>query len=145
MSEPRSVAIIVGSLRAASISRKAAHALMAQAPPSLACRIVEIGDLPLYNEDLDGDPPASWTRFRNAMRESDAVLFVTPEYNRSMPACLKNAIDVGSRPPGKSVFDGMPAGVVSQKRSLSWQIRSTSPCWSAACVPTASAAASPML
>ncbi len=114
MSEPRSVAIIVGSLRAGSLSRKLAHALTAQAPPSLACRIVEIGDLPLYNEDLDGDPPASWTRFRGEIRDADAILFVTPEYNRSMPACLKNAVDVGSRPPGKSVFDGMPAGVVSQ-------------------------------
>ena len=114
MSEPRSVAMLVGSLRTGSLSRKLAHALIAQAPPSLACRIVEIGDLPLYNEDLEDDAPPGWTRFRGEMRDADAVLFVTPEYNRSMPACLKNAVDVGSRPPGKSVFDGMPAGVVSQ-------------------------------
>jgi NAD(P)H-dependent FMN reductase len=81
--------------------------------PSLKCRIVEIGDLPLYNEDLDADPPASWKAFRAEITDKDAILFVTPEYNRSIPACLKNAIDVGSRPQGESVFDGMPVGVVS--------------------------------
>ena len=114
MSEPRAVAIIVGSLRADSFSRKIANALIALAPKSLACRIVEIGELPLYNEDIEADPPASWTRFRGEIRDADAILFATPEYNRSMPACLKNAVDVGSRPSGKSVFDGMPTGVVSQ-------------------------------
>ncbi|WP_158880980.1 NADPH-dependent FMN reductase [Rhodanobacter sp. L36] len=113
MTESTSVAIIVGSLRAASFSRKMARALMEHSPKSLSCNIVEIGDLPLYNEDLDDKPPASWSRFREEMQAAKAVLFVTPEYNRSVPGGLKNAIDVGSRPSGKSVFDGMPAGVVS--------------------------------
>jgi chromate reductase len=75
---------------------------------------VAIGDLPFYNEDLEtASPPPQWTAFRDRIRAADAVLFVTPEYNRSVPAVLKNAIDVGSRPYGKSVFDGKPAGVVS--------------------------------
>jgi chromate reductase len=113
MSEIFSVAVVVGSLRAESYSRKMARALMSLAPPSLTCHIVEIGDLPLYNEDLDEKPPASWERFRGLIRAADAVLFVTPEYNRSIPGGLKNATDIGSRPQGKNVFDGMPAGVVS--------------------------------
>jgi NAD(P)H-dependent FMN reductase len=113
MSETFSVAVVVGSLRVGSYSRKMAHALMSLAPPSLTCHIVEIGDLPLYNEDLDEKPPASWERFRAQIRAADAVLFVTPEYNRSIPGGLKNATDIGSRPQGKNVFDGTPAGVVS--------------------------------
>ncbi|HWD28893.1 MAG TPA: NADPH-dependent FMN reductase [Rhizomicrobium sp.] len=107
------VAIIVGSLRKASYSRKIAQALIARAPDTLACTIVEIGDLSVYNEDLEDTPPPAWTAFRDALRKSDAVLFVTPEYNRSIPGGLKNAIDVGSRPQGNSVWDAMPAGVVS--------------------------------
>jgi NAD(P)H-dependent FMN reductase len=113
MTDSKSVAIIVGSLRAASFSRKMARALMEHAPKSLSCSIVEIGDLPLYNEDLDDKPPPAWARFREEMQAATAVLFVTPEYNRSVPGGLKNAIDVGSRPANKSVFDGMPSGVVS--------------------------------
>jgi NAD(P)H-dependent FMN reductase len=113
MSGPFSVATIIGSLRAASYSRKMAHALISLAPPSLTCQLVEIGDLPLYNEDLDAKPPASWERFRGQIRAADAVLFVTPEYNRSIPGGLKNATDIGSRPEGENVFDGLPAGVVS--------------------------------
>ncbi|HEY1630759.1 MAG TPA: NADPH-dependent FMN reductase [Rhizomicrobium sp.] len=113
MSKAASIAVIVGSLRKASFSRKVARALIAQAPASLACRIVEIGDLPLYNEDLDADPPESWTRFRSDIADADAILFVTPEYNRSIPGCLKNAVDVGSRPQGNNLFDGLPAAVVS--------------------------------
>jgi NAD(P)H-dependent FMN reductase len=100
-------------LRKASLSRKTALALMAHAPASLACRIVEIGDLPLYNQDLEGDPPSSWSRFRSEIARADALLFVTPEYNRSIPGCLKNAVDVGSRPPASKLFDGLPVGVVS--------------------------------
>jgi len=107
------VSVVVGSLRKESFSRKVARALIAQAPASLECRVVEIGDLPMYNQDLDESPPEQWTRFRDAIRSSRAVLFVTPEYNRSIPGCLKNAIDVASRPYGKSVLDGRPAGVVS--------------------------------
>jgi NAD(P)H-dependent FMN reductase/ketosteroid isomerase-like protein len=107
------VAVVVGSLRKESFSRKVAHALVAQAPPSLECRVVEIGDLQLYNEDLDGSPPENWSRFRTSLKASSAVLFVTPEYNRSIPGVLKNAVDIASRPSGQSVLDGRPAGVVS--------------------------------
>jgi NAD(P)H-dependent FMN reductase len=107
------VALVVGSLRKASFTRKVANAMMALAPKTLACRFVEIADLPIYNEDLDKAPPAAWQRFRDEIKACDAILFFTPEYNRSIPGGLKNAIDVGSRPAGKSVFDGMPAGVVS--------------------------------
>ncbi len=113
MSGKSLVAVVVGSLRKESFSRKVARALIAQAPASLECRIVEIADLPMYNEDLDSHPPREWTRFRDEIRASRAVLFVTPEYNRSIPGCLKNAVDVASRPSGQSVLDGRPAGVVS--------------------------------
>jgi chromate reductase len=110
----RKVAVFVGSLRKASFNRKTAHAIMALAPPSLAMTIVEIGDLPLYNQDLETDtPPAPWVQLRDAIRASDALLFVTPEYNRSVPGVLKNAIDVGSRPSGKAAWSGKPAAVVS--------------------------------
>jgi NAD(P)H-dependent FMN reductase/ketosteroid isomerase-like protein len=83
------------------------------APKSLDCSIHEIGDLPIYNEDLDGEPPAAWKRFRSGIENSDAVLFLTPEYNRSIPGCLKNAIDVGSRPEGKNLWNALPVAVVS--------------------------------
>jgi chromate reductase len=107
------IAIIVGSLRDGSINRKVARSMCAL-HDGLDCEIVEIGDLPLYNPDLDGkDPPASWSRFRDAVRGAEGVLFVTPEYNRSVPGALKNAIDVGSRPYGKSVFAKKPAAIVT--------------------------------
>ncbi len=87
---------------------------MRQLPDSgLALDVVEIGDLPLYNEDLEGNVPPAWARFRDRVRKADAVLFVTPEYNRSVPGLLKNAVDVGSRPYGKSVFSKKPVAVVS--------------------------------
>jgi chromate reductase len=109
----RDVAVLVGSLRKESFTRKIALAAMALAP-NLHERIVEIGDLPLYNQDLDTEtPPPAWRRFRDEMRGADAVLFATPEYNRSVPGVLKNAIDVGSRPYGKSVFSGKPAAIIS--------------------------------
>ena len=107
------VAVLVGSLRTASWSRKVAEALITLAPPSLALDIVEIGQLPLYNQDLDDAPPREWTEFRERVKDFNAVLFVTPEYNRSVPAVMKNAIDVGSRPYGSSVWDGKPGAVVS--------------------------------
>ncbi len=111
---PRRVAVLVGSLRGGSYSRRIAHALAALAPPSLDLEIVEIGDLPFYDEDLDGaHPPEPWTRLRRQVREADAVLFVTPEYNRSLPAVLKNALDVASRPYGHSAWAGKPGAVVS--------------------------------
>jgi chromate reductase len=108
------VAVIVGSLRAQSVNRRTALALAGLAPEALDLEIVEIRDLALYDEDLDGEtPPASWVAFRDRIRAADAVIFVTPEYNRSVPGGLKNAIDVGSRPYGRSVFSGKPAAVVT--------------------------------
>jgi NAD(P)H-dependent FMN reductase/ketosteroid isomerase-like protein len=107
------IAIVVGSLRKKSLTRKVANAFVSVAPVSLVCSFIEIGDLPLYNEDLEETPPASWTRFRADVKSHDAVLFLTPEYNRSLSGCIKNAVDVGSRPQGKNLFDGLPAGVVS--------------------------------
>jgi chromate reductase len=108
------VAVVVGSLRKESFSRKVANAVAELAPPSLRFTHIDIGNLPLYNQDLDPDNvPAAWTAFRDAVRPLDAVLFVTPEYNRSVPGVLKNAIDVGSRPYGKSVWNNKPAGVIS--------------------------------
>ena len=110
----RDVVVLVGSLRKASFNRKIARAMQGIAAGGpLALELVEIGDLPLYNEDLEVDVPESWARFRDRVRRADAVLFVTPEYNRSVPGVLKNAIDVGSRPYGKSVFSKKPAAVVS--------------------------------
>ena len=111
----RNVAVLIGSLRKGSFNRKLAGALINLAPPSLRCQIVEIGQLPLYNPDLEegGDAPAAWLAFRQKLKEFDAALFVTPEYNRSVPGALKNALDVGSRPGGKSVWNAKPAGVVS--------------------------------
>ncbi|MBK9080583.1 MAG: NAD(P)H-dependent oxidoreductase [Rhizobiales bacterium] len=113
MSQPVNVAVLVGSLRKDSLNRKMAHALAALAPAGMTLSIVEIGELTLYNQDLDGAPPASWTAFREQVAKADALLFVTPEYNRSVPGVLKNALDVGSRPYGKSVFSGKPGAVVS--------------------------------
>ena len=115
MATTRDVAVFVGSLRKESLNRKMAKALAAIAPAPLKLEIVEIGQLPLYNQDFDdsGNSPAEWLAFRQRVKAYDAVLFVTPEYNRSVPAPLKNAIDVGSRPYGKSVWDGKPGAVVS--------------------------------
>lgn len=111
---PSNVAVFVGSLRKASFTRMVAKALIETAPASLHCEIAEIGDLPLYNEDLDTDkPPAPWRRVRDAVKAADAILFTTPEYNRSVPGGLKNAIDVASRPHGENAWDGKPTGVVS--------------------------------
>lgn len=107
------VAVLVGSLRRESINRKVAKALQRLAPSSLALDPVEIGELSFYNQDLETRVPPTWEVFRDRMRRARAVLFVTPEYNRSVPGVLKNAIDVGSRPSGHSVWDGKPAGVVS--------------------------------
>ena len=111
---PRKVAVLVGSLRKGSYSRMTAKAIVQAAPKSLEFEFLEIGNLPFYNEDEEAaGPPAAWEEFRRKLRAADAVLFVTPEYNRSVPAVLKNAIDVGSRPYGKSVWQGKPAAVVS--------------------------------
>ena len=109
----RNVAVLVGSLRKDSFNRRMANALQDLAPESLALEIVEIGALPHYNADLEADVPAAWQAFRDRIRAVDALLYVTPEYNRSVPGVLKNAIDVGSRPYGRSVWDGKPGAVIS--------------------------------
>jgi chromate reductase len=109
----RDVAVLVGSLRKESFTRKMAVALAGLAPRTLRLEIVEIRELALYDEDLETQPPASWVAFRNRVRAADAVLFATPEYNRSVPGVLKNAIDVGSRPFGSSVWQGKPGAIMS--------------------------------
>ncbi len=107
------IAVIVGSLRKESVNRKMARTLISLAPQSLDLEILEIGKLQMYNEDFDAAPPAEWIEFRNNLSDFDGVLFVTPEYNRSIPAVLKNALDVGSRPYGESVWNGKPGAIVS--------------------------------
>ena len=109
----RKIAVIVGSLRKESFNRKVGRALMLLAPATLDMEFVEIGQLAMYNQDDDGNPPPTYTEFRDKIRSYDGVLFLTPEYNRSVPAVLKNAIDVGSRPYGQSAWDGKPCAVVS--------------------------------
>jgi chromate reductase len=113
MSQPRTIAVLVGSLRKDSASRKVARAIANFSPPGYDYNLVEIGELPLFNQDLEAEPPKAWVDFRDQIRPADAVLFVTPEYNRSVPGPLKNAIDVASRPYGQSVFAGKPAAIVS--------------------------------
>jgi chromate reductase len=117
MIKTRDVAVIVGSLRKESINRKVANALVELAPATLKLSIIEIGHLPIYNQDGDENPPAAWVEFRERIRTADAVLFVAPEHNRSVPAALKNALDVGSRPYGKNAWDGKPGAVVSASPS----------------------------
>ena len=112
MSHPRTVAVIVGSLRKDSVNRKIARALEALTP-NLKFVEIEIGNLPHFDQDLEATPPAEWVAFRNQLKAADAVLFVTPEYNRSVPGVLKNAVDVGSRPYGASVYNGKPGAVIS--------------------------------
>ena len=107
------IAILVGSLRKDSINRKVARSICALRNDNLDCSMIEIGDLPLYNQELDENPPEQWTRFRKQIAEADGVLFCSPEYNRGIPGALKNAIDIGSRPYGQSVFDKKPAAIVT--------------------------------
>jgi len=119
VSNPYTVGVIVGSLRKDSFNRRIAKAAMALAPSSLACRFIEIGDLPLYDADLEtAEPPPAWTAFRQSLHGVQAFLFVTPEFNRSVPGALKNAIDVGSRPYGKSAWGGKPCAVISVTQGL---------------------------
>src|SRR3712207_4126028 len=110
---PRDIAVFVGSLRKESFNRKMAKALVELAPESLNLEIIEIGQLPLYNQDDDerGNPPATWVAFRQRVASADAVLFVTPEYNRSVPAVLKNALDVGLSPYGQTAWNAKPGAV----------------------------------
>jgi chromate reductase len=114
MTDYPTIGIIVGSLQSDGLTRKLAKGVMALGGDRLNMQIIEIGDLPLYNPELeDGGVPA-WQRFRDAVAPLSGIMFVTPEYNRSVPAALKNAIDVGSRPYGQSVWAGKPAGILSQ-------------------------------
>lgn len=107
------IAVIVGSLRKESLNLKTANALMKLAPESLALEIVDIASLPMFNEDLETTPPKEWVKFKEQIAAANGVLFVTPEYNRSVPAVIKNAIDVGSRPYGKNSWNGKPGAIVS--------------------------------
>ena len=107
------IAVIVGSLRKESYNLKTAKALMAVAPENFSFTMVDIADLQMFNEDLEATPPQAWVTFREQIQAADGLLFLTPEYNRSVPGVLKNAIDVGSRPYGKNRFNGKPAGIVS--------------------------------
>jgi chromate reductase len=110
----KKIAVLVGSLRKDSFTRKVAKTLMELAPPTLQMEFVELRDLPMYNQDDDTDnPPPAFTEFRTRIRSADGVLFCTPEYNRSIPGVLKNAIDVGSRPYGQAAWSGKPCGIVS--------------------------------
>ncbi len=107
------IAIFVGSLRKDSYNRKMAHALIGVAPKSLQFEFIEFAHLPFYNQDLEEHPPVEWIEFRKRVAAFDGLLFVTPEYNRSIPGALKNALDVGSRPPGQGVWSKKPAAVMT--------------------------------
>ena len=107
------IAVIVGSLRKESYNLKTAKALIALAPESLSLEILDISQLPFFNEDLEATPPNEWIAFRKQIAAADGLLFLTPEYNRSVPGVLKNALDVGSRPYGQNSWNGKPGAVVS--------------------------------
>ena len=111
--EKHRIAIVIGSLRKGSVNRKVAQAMCVAAADRLDCSIVEIGNLALFNQDVEADPPAEWVAFKAAIASADGILFVTPEYNRTIPGALKNAIDVGSRPYGKSAWEKKPAAIVT--------------------------------
>src|ERR1700716_2023353 len=113
MATPHHIVTIVGSLRKESFTLKIANALAKLAPSSLKLDVTTLYDISFFNQDLEGAPPADWVAFRDKLQASDGVLFVTPEYNRSISGVLKNAIDVGSRPYGKSSFNGKPTGIIS--------------------------------
>jgi chromate reductase len=114
MTRKPTIAILIGSLQANGLTRKVATAIQALGADHLDFSVIEIGALPLYNPEREDQGVPEWINFRTAVAPMDGILFVTPEYNRSVPAALKNAIDVGSRPYGASVWSGKPAGVVSQ-------------------------------
>ncbi|CUT15672.1 FIG00441649 hypothetical protein [Bradyrhizobium sp.] len=107
------IVTIAGSLRKDSFSLKIANALAKLAPASLKLEVVTPAGISFFNQDLEGAPPADWLSFREKLQKSDGVIFVTPEYNRAIPGVLKNAIDVASRPYGKSSFNGKPVGIIA--------------------------------
>lgn len=114
----KNVAVILGSIRQNSNSQAIAKALSELASPSLNLEVIPIGGLPLYNPDLDESDPAEWLEFRAKIKAADAVLFITPEHNRSIPAALKNALDIGSRPYGGSAWDGKPGAIISHSPGM---------------------------
>src|SRR5882762_9850053 len=113
MSTPYNIVVIVGSIRKESFTLKVANALAKLAPAALKLDVTTLHGISFFNQDLEAAPPADWLAFREKLQKSDGVLFITPEYNRSIPGVLKNAIDVGSRPYGKSSFLGLPTGIIS--------------------------------
>src|SRR5712671_7798263 len=113
MATPHNIVVIVGSLRKESFTLKVANALAKLAPATLKLEVITPHGISFFNQDLEAAPPADWLAFREKLQKSSGVLFVTPEYNRSIPGVLKNAIDVGSRPYGKSSFLGKPVGIIS--------------------------------
>jgi chromate reductase len=113
MSNPHHIVVIAGSLRKESFTLKIANALAKLAPPSLKLDVVTLHGISFFNQDLEANPPADWIAFRERIQKSSGVIFVTPEYNRAIPGVLKNAIDVASRPYGKSSFLGKPIGIIS--------------------------------
>jgi chromate reductase, NAD(P)H dehydrogenase (quinone) len=113
MATPHPIVVIVGSLRKESFSLKIANALAKLAPPSLKLEVTTLNGISFFNQDMEANPPADWVAFREKIQKADGVIFVTPEYNRAIPGVLKNAIDVGSRPYGKSSFLGKPTGIIS--------------------------------
>lgn len=109
----KKVAIIVGSLRKESFNRKVANEFIRVAPEGLELSIAEIGDLCMYSEDIENNPPQAWTDFKEELAKSDAVLFISPEYNRTIPGVLKNAMEIGARPPKNNSWKGKPGAVVT--------------------------------
>lgn len=107
------IGLLVGSLRQESFNRKIANRLIQRAPQPLEMEIIEIGQLPFFNQDYEESPPNEWTTFRKKLMILDGFILVTPEYNRSFPAVIKNALDVGSRPYGKNLWDSKPCAVIS--------------------------------
>lgn len=109
----KKIGIITGSLRRESFSRKVAEMVANTATESLSFEMIDIGKLEIYNQDLDDNPPDEWRKFKVSIQKFDGFIFVTPEYNRSIPAILKNAIDIGSRPYGENSWNGKPGAVIS--------------------------------
>jgi chromate reductase, NAD(P)H dehydrogenase (quinone) len=107
------IVTIAGSLRKDSFSLRIGHALAKLAPASLKLEVITPAGISFFNQDLEAAPPADWLAFREKLQKSDGVIFITPEYNRAIPGVLKNAIDIASRPYGKSSFNGKPVGIIS--------------------------------
>lgn len=136
------IGVIIGSLRKEAWSRKVANQLIKLAPDSMTLQIISVAAMPLYNEDDEtATPPAAWTEFRKQVLATNGILFVTPEYNRSIPAPLKNAIDVGSRPYGKSIWNKKPCAIASSSPGAiggfgaNHHLRQSLVCLSAPCMP----------